>query len=174
LCSLLSAHGSFVGEDEMTQAVGQVPQTRRRAPRYDIEAPVRFWVCDGPEREGTTVNVGRLGMLFRTPDGGALPIATVIQVRMALSAGLRWAGAYVACTGRVVRAVPSPLAGETLVAATIDESALWPAESEGAAAAGSAHAESPSWPRDEANEDSHPEAGEGLEGTRRQGRAPEP
>lgn len=110
----------------MDQAVTQVFASRRRGPRYAVESPVRFWTSDSETGEGTTVNVSRLGMLFRTTESATPAPSSVIQIRMALSTG-GWHGAYVACTGRVVRAVRAPFPGEVYVATTIEESAIRPA-----------------------------------------------
>jgi hypothetical protein len=97
----------------------------RRATRYEIQAPVRFRTACGDWREGTTVNIGRVGVLIRTSD--PLPLATVMQLRVALATDRAFAGAYVACSGRVVRADPSAVENETLMAVTIDDFQLRPA-----------------------------------------------
>jgi hypothetical protein len=109
----------------MTLAAEQIAATgRRRAPRYAIEAPVRFWTCGGEVCEGLTVNVGRFGMLVRT--AGPVPaVAAALELRMVLTTDRQWSGAYVACTGHVLRTVRAP-AGGGLFALTIDDFALWP------------------------------------------------
>ena len=98
------------------------------------------------------MNVSRLGMLFRTAEA-APPVATVIQLRMALSCDRRWEGAYVACTGRIVRAVRRPASGDALVATTIEESALRPAGCQDAPPVGSPYTEGASLLRALAEDD---------------------
>lgn len=107
----------------MAQTTPSAPAARRRAARYALERPVCCWTADGDVLEATTVNVGPGGMLLRT-ERPAPPVATTVHFRMALSVREGWAGAHVAGTGRIVRAVPAGPDGGVLVALVIDAAAL--------------------------------------------------
>ncbi|HSL23385.1 MAG TPA: PilZ domain-containing protein [Vicinamibacterales bacterium] len=100
----------------------------RRAPRYLIEAPVRFRSPEGQWNEGTTVNICSLGLLIRTANAPAP--STSLELRIALSPEGSMAGADVACTGRVLRSEQPPGAAEALVAVTIDRFQFTPAARE--------------------------------------------
>jgi hypothetical protein len=117
-----------VVESSVAQAAREssVGTDARRAPRYAIVAPVRFRGGAGAWLEGTTVDIGRLGLLIRTRYP-VPPPGTALQLRVALKAGGVRRGAYVACTGRVVRVDPRPGEGEVLMAVTIDEFQIEPA-----------------------------------------------
>ena len=111
----------------MTHAAAE-PGTRRHARRYAVEAPVRLFVASGEEVEGITVNIGRLGMLIRTP-GAVLPTASMpVRFRMALRPGHGWRGACVDGVGRILRWSRVEGTDILLIAVTIDESFLRPAE----------------------------------------------
>jgi hypothetical protein len=116
-------------------AEDRVVKQVRRAPRYDLQAPVRYRLGAGTWQTGTTLNASRLGMLIRT-SAPVPPLSSVLQLQMALSADRGWAGAYVACTVRVVRLAASAVEGETLMAVAIADFQLRPpgwAEDEGLA-----------------------------------------
>lgn len=98
----------------------------RRAPRYSIVAPLRFRSGWGEWLDGTTVNIGRLGVLVRTQQPSAPP--TRLEMRIDLTSNHTLAGSLVLCWGRVVRSEPSA-EGETLMAVTIDDFQLHPAVS---------------------------------------------
>jgi PilZ domain-containing protein len=98
----------------------------RRAPRFPIEAPVRFRAGDGEWIEGTTVNISRLGLYLRTSLVPPPP-STIVEIHLALTIPGARGCSHVSCTGRIVRTEPSPVCGETLVAATIDGFRIEPA-----------------------------------------------
>jgi hypothetical protein len=103
--------------------VGAVERTRkesgRLAPRYDIATTVQFRTANGDWRGGTTVNIGRLGLLMRTH--AALPLAAVLELRVALTMDHTRPGAIVAGCGHVVRVGPSTIADEMLVAVALHD-----------------------------------------------------
>ena len=103
------------------------PGTRRHAPRYAVEAPVRLFVASGEEVEGTTVNISRLGMLIRAAGPARPPLSTQARFRLALSPGRGWSGACVDGVGRILRWSRADT-DSPLIAVTIDQSFLRPAE----------------------------------------------
>ena len=109
--------------------VGAVGQTRedsgRLAPRYDIATTVQFRTANGEWRSGTTVNIGRLGLLMRT--NSAPPPSTVLELRVTLTTDRTRPGAIVAGCGHVVRVDPSSITGDMLVAVALDDFRLEPA-----------------------------------------------
>ena len=110
----------------MVGAVGQIrEESGRLAPRYDIATKVQFRTANGEWRSGTTVNIGRLGLLMRTCS--ALPPSTVLELRVALTTDRTRPGAIVAGCGHVVRVDPSSITGEMLVAVSLDDFRLEPA-----------------------------------------------
>lgn len=96
----------------------------RRAPRYSIVAPVRFRVVGGEWLEGTTINIGRLGVLIRTESPP--PPSTRLDFRIGLD-GDAVAGAHVAGSGLVLRSDRVGEGAEALMAITIDDYQLRPA-----------------------------------------------
>jgi hypothetical protein len=98
----------------------------RRGPRFDLAAAVRYRIGDGAWLDATTVNIGRFGLLMLTR-APALPLDTVMELRVFLTARGNGHGANVACSGRVVRTDPSPGSGEVLTAVTIVEYRFQPA-----------------------------------------------
>lgn len=109
----------------MTAIIDQSETHRdgRLAPRYSIAAPVRFRVDGGGWCEGTTVNISRLGLLFRASAAQKTlepPCSSGrLEVRIDLAPDQPTAGAVVLCWGRVVRCC-QPIDGDSLVAVTID------------------------------------------------------
>ena len=90
---------------------------RPRAQRFDLRVPVRYRAFGGDDwHEGSTENMSRTGLLFRTDR--LLPVSTSIEMLVALPIGP--GGAEIRCRGRVVRTLPSA-APDSLpaVAATI-------------------------------------------------------
>lgn len=88
-----------------------------RAPRYEIDAPVRFRrPGEADWRHGRTVNASRTGVSFWTTDG-ELPQGSTLQIELTLS-GLAQPSSVV-CTGKVVRC-ESLDAGLTAIAMTIE------------------------------------------------------
>jgi hypothetical protein len=88
-----------------------------RAPRYEIDAPVRFRrPGDTDWRHGRMVNASRTGVSFRTMDG-ELPRGSVLQMELALPGVDR--PSNVECTGKVVRC-EFVAAGLTAIAMTIE------------------------------------------------------
>lgn len=100
----------------------------RRARRFEIETPVRFRTNDGDWCEGTTVNIGAMGVLIRTRHAPA--VTSPLELRIAV-AGDPTSGAHIACCGRVLRAVPVEGVDDVLVAVTIDRFQLRPPDSSG-------------------------------------------
>lgn len=98
----------------------------RCAPRFSIEAPVRFRTHGSAWLEGTTVNISRAGLLLRTAHEPPPP-QTLVELQMALAAPGTRGCAHVACVGQVVRVEPAPVAGETFMAATIEKFQIEPA-----------------------------------------------
>jgi PilZ domain len=98
---------------------------RRQSRRYPVVSPVQFRGIDGPWHEGTTVNIGAQGLLFRARV--AMPAASELAVHIELPHGASGA-AHVLCSGRVVRTEPGKDAGETLIAMTIEQFQLRRAE----------------------------------------------
>ena len=105
---------------------GSRERSGRMAPRYDIVTPVQYRPAGGEWRNGTTVNIGRLGLLMRT--SSSLPPATVLELRVALTTDRTRPGAIVAGCGHVVRVEPSSITGQMLVAVALDDFQLRPAE----------------------------------------------
>jgi hypothetical protein len=73
-----------------------------RAPRFPIQAPVRYRVDNGPWRQGTAENISRSGLLLHaeeavTPD---TPIEMVVELPSVLQGE---DSTRVVCRGRVVR-----------------------------------------------------------------------
>jgi hypothetical protein len=97
----------------------------RRARRYPITAPLQFRAPDDAWYEGTTVNIGARGLLFRTHI--VVPVSSLIELRIALSAEGPTTGPHIACAGRVVRSEPALAAGDTYLAVAIDQVQLRPA-----------------------------------------------
>lgn len=108
-------------------ATGEESRERsgRMAPRYDIVTPVQYRPAGGQWRDGTTVNMGRLGLLMRA--SSALPPSTVLELRVVLTTDHARPGAIVAGCGHVVRVDPSSITGEMLVAVALDDFRLEPA-----------------------------------------------
>ena len=111
----------------MVGAVGQIrEESGRLAPRYDIATKVQFRTANGEWRSGTTVNIGRLGLLMRTCS--ALPPSAVLELRVDLTTDRTRPGAIVAGCGHVVRVDPSSITGQMLVAVALDDFRLEPGE----------------------------------------------
>jgi hypothetical protein len=77
---------------------------KARAERFPIETQVRFREKGEPDwNEGTTLNISRTGILFRTPR--ALPPSTVIEMQILFPAEITGGPpANVLCWGPIVRA----------------------------------------------------------------------
>lgn len=91
--------------------------SRRRTPRYPIAVPVRFRERGAGWEDGTTMNIGADGLLFRTQAAPAP--AALLELLIALMGS--FSGPHVECSGHVVRSAPSPEDGDgVLVAVTID------------------------------------------------------
>jgi hypothetical protein len=101
----------------------------RDARRYEISAPVRYRSGDGAWLEGTTINIGRLGLLMRTRQAPP-PESAVLEIRVALSGGSLGRAAYVVCSGHVVRTEPWLAPGDAEVEVALDEFHLRPARPE--------------------------------------------
>lgn len=110
----------------MTKAIAESEvRNLRGAPRFQIAAPVRYRPCAGDWLEATTIDIGRLGLLMRTPYA-AQPVSTVLQLRVALTTDDVRPGGHITCCGRVVRVAPGTTAGEVVMAVTIEEFQLQP------------------------------------------------
>ena len=96
----------------------------RRARRYPITASLQFRGADHTWHEGMTVNIGARGVLFRTEI--AMPVATLVEMRIALSAEGPTNGPHMACTGRVVRSERAAAGEDAYVAVAIDQVQLRP------------------------------------------------
>jgi hypothetical protein len=93
-----------------------VDQGPARARRFSLRLPVRYRpVGKTGWSEGTTENISRSGVLFRTAE--ILEVDTPIEMRVALPVGSL---PEMVCTGRIVRTVsPSGYEGRPGVAAAI-------------------------------------------------------
>ena len=96
----------------------------RRAPRYAIVAPLQFRGGGGEWVDGTTVNMGRLGVLVRASRPSEP--STRLEMRIDLTNNHTFPASVVICSGRVVRSETAQ-DGETLVAVTIEDFELQPA-----------------------------------------------
>jgi hypothetical protein len=100
----------------------------RRARRYEIVTPVRFRMKEGTWFEGTTVNIGAMGVLIRTTV--PLPPSSPLELRIAVT-GDPTSGAHIACCGRVLRSESIDGIGDVLIAVTIDRFQLRPPDTSG-------------------------------------------
>jgi hypothetical protein len=91
--------------------------SQRQSRRYPISSMVRFRGTDGGWHDGTTVNIGARGLLFRARV--TVPVASQIDLQIALQRGAE-ISAHVLCSGHVVRAEPAAGADEMLLAVTIE------------------------------------------------------
>lgn len=99
--------------------------TPRREARYPITSPLRFRTEeDGAWYAGTTVNISARGLLFRTAH---TPSSGAIELRIALTCEEAPTGAYISCSGRILRTTQVSSSGDVLVAVAIDQGHLRPA-----------------------------------------------
>jgi CheY-like chemotaxis protein len=77
-----------------------------RAQRFNLHLPLKYrLVGEGDWRKGTTENISRSGMLFRTDE--MIPLSTQLEINLVLPAEIAGvSAAEVVCRGEVVRALP--------------------------------------------------------------------
>jgi PilZ domain-containing protein len=105
--------------------------TPTRAPRFSLQLPVHYRPVGRSEwSDGTTENISRSGLLFRT--AAIVEVDTPIEMRVVLPVGRSpELFAEVVCTGRVVRTVGASGADTRPgVAAAITEYRLEPGKRE--------------------------------------------